>query len=198
MGAKHALQKQSDIEVIGEVGNSIEFFNLLAENIIPDIILLDIVLPDVSGIDIAKKMREMYPNVKILMLSAEYTADFIEQMMEIGVEGYICKTSSIDEVVYALRHVTDGYQYFGRNVSKVLYDIVVSKQTKQGPNELFSDRELEVIKLCGEGLLSKEIASQLNLSPRTIENYKNNIFKKLGINNTVELVRYAFREGILE
>ncbi|MDR2511404.1 MAG: response regulator transcription factor [Bacteroidales bacterium] len=198
MGGKLAMQKQPDIEVIGEAGNSIELLNLIAENIIPDIILLDIVLPDVSGIDIAEKLKKMCPEVKILVLSAEYTADFVEQMMKIGVEGYISKTSPIDEIVYALRHVMDGYQYFGRDISRVLYDIVVSKQKKQEHSEIFSERELEVIKLCGEGLLSKEVADRLNLSSRTIENYKNNIFKKLGINNTVELVRYAFREGILE
>ncbi|MDL2281668.1 response regulator transcription factor [Parabacteroides sp. OttesenSCG-928-G06] len=198
LGVKSAIiNGHADICIAGEADCATSLFRLL-ETTTPDIILLDILLPDMSGVEIARRMRKEYPAIKILAISAENSSEVVQEMLDIGIEGFISKRQGgADEIAQAIRTIMNGYEYFGNDISAIIYKIyVIKKQTAEvGPE--FTDREKEIIGLCRDGLLSKQIADRLYISPRTVDNHKNNIFRKLGINNTMEMVQYALKNGII-
>ena len=198
IGVKGALLGSSDdVSVAGEADCGKALFKLL-ETTAADIILLDICLPDMSGIEIAKRLRDEYPNMKILAVSSENTQDVVSKLLEVGIDGFISKRqSSPDELVKAIYSIMDGFEYFGRDIASIMSNIFVSKKKTTEPTFEFTEREREIIKLCNEGLQSKQIADRFNISPRTVDTHKTNIFKKLGINNTVEMVQYAMKHGII-
>ena len=198
LGVKSSITNEhKDICVVGEADSGEALFNLL-ETVTPDIILLDIVLPDTTGVEIARKVRKEKPGIKILAISAENTSEIIHSMIDIGIEGFISKRQgSSGDIAEAIHTIMDGYEYFGSDISKIIYDVYVSRKNTTNTPPEFTEREKEIISLCRDGLLGKEIADRLNISPRTVDNHKNNIFKKLGINNTIEMVQYATKYGII-
>ena len=198
LGVKSAITSgYSDICIVGEAECGADLFPLL-ETVTPDILLLDVVLPDMSGIEIAQRVRKEYPNLKILVISAENTTDAVQAMIDIGIEGFISKRhGGVDEIVKAICSIMDGFEYFGSDISAIIYKIYVSKKQTAEIALEFTEREKEIILLCRDGLLSKQIAERLNISPRTVDNHKNNIFHKLGINSTIEMVQYALKNGII-
>jgi DNA-binding NarL/FixJ family response regulator len=197
LGLKGALTG-SEVEIVGEAGSGEALFRLL-ETVEPDIVLLDVVLPDISGIDIARLLRRNYPKIKILAISAENTAPVVQALLDIGIDGFISKSAGdADEIEYAIRAIVSGLEYFGKDISKIIYEIVVAKKKSGEKNPDFTDREREIIEFCRQGLLAKEIAEKLGTSLRTVQAHKYNIFRKLGINNTMEMVQYALRNGIIQ
>jgi DNA-binding NarL/FixJ family response regulator len=187
----------NDIVVIGEAECGSELFKLLAYSV-PDMILLDINLPDVSGVEIAYRLKKEYPAIKILAVSAENTAETVKAMLDAGINGFISKRKSgTAELAEAIHSVMNGLEYFGRDISAIMYDIFISKKkTTIIPSE-FTDREREIMLACRDGLLSKEIAARLKISINTVNTHKKNILQKLGINNTMEMVQYALKNGII-
>jgi DNA-binding NarL/FixJ family response regulator len=198
LGIKSSLKaKHSDICIVGEAGDGKSLFQLL-ETTQADIVLLDISLPDMSGMDIASRLRNEYPYIKILIVSVENTLSIIEDLLRIGIDGFISKQQATgEELSQAIHSIMDGLEYFGRDITSILYKIYISKKKITTAKLEFSERELDIITLCREGLQSKEIAKHLNISPRTVDTHKNNIFKKLGINSTLEMVLYAMENGII-
>jgi DNA-binding NarL/FixJ family response regulator len=198
IGVKSAMSGQyPDILITGEAECGSELFSLL-ETAEVDIVLLDILLPDMSGIEIARRLRMEYPALKILAISAENTAEIVRSLLDIGIEGFISKRQSgVNELAEAIRTVMSGLKYFGKDISTIIYKIYVSKKKTSEVTAEFTAREREIINLCHTGMLSKEIADRLNISTRTVDNHKNNIFRKLGINNTMEMVQYALKNGII-
>jgi DNA-binding NarL/FixJ family response regulator len=187
-----------DIRVTGEADCGEVLFRLLPTTT-ADIVLLDINLPDVNGVEIARRLRRDYPAVKILAISAENTAETVKSMLEAGIDGFISKRQGdVDELVEAIRTVTSGWEYFGRDISAIIYDVFVSKKKTTAVTHDFTEREKEIILACRDGLLCKEIAARLGISTHTVNTHKNNIFKKLGINNTMEMVQYALKKGIIK
>ncbi len=196
MGAKLALQGKSNIDIIGEAASGSELFKLL-QTVDPDVLLLDIHLPDISGIEIAKQLRNSHPSLKILVLSGEDPEQLAECIINIGVAGYISKSSTLAEIEEAVVSVANGIEYYGRDIAHFLY-LATKKQLKHAKQqELFTNRELEIIHYCAHGLQSKEIAEKLDISYHTVNFHKNNIFKKVGINNSVELVKFALKEKLV-
>lgn len=198
LGIKSAINScHTDICIIGEADSGSALFRLL-ETTTPDIILLDILLPDTTGVEIARRLRNEKPTLKILAISAENTAEVVQAMLDIGIEGFISKRQGgIDEIAEAIRTIMNGFDYFGSDISAIIYKIYIAKKKTAEITPEFTEREKEIILLCRDGLLGKEIAAQLNISPRTVDNHKNNIFKKLGINSTLEMVQYALKQGII-
>ena len=198
LGVKSAITSEhKDICIIGEADCGSTLFRLL-KTITPDIILLDIVLPDTTGVEIARKLRKEKPEIKILAISAENTTEIVQSMISIGIEGFISKRQGgADDIAKAIRTIMDGYEYFGSDISSIIYKVYVSKKNTIIVAPEFTEREKEIIDLCRDGLLSKEIADRLNISSRTVDNHKSNIFKKLGINNTIEMVQYATKNGLI-
>ena len=186
-----------DIRVAGEAENAQELFRLLPQTP-ADLVLLDINLPGMSGIEIARRLRSDYPALKILAISAENTADTVKSMIEAGIDGFVSKQrGSDDELAQAIRTVMSGLEYFGRDIASIIFDLYVAKKKTTTVTPEFTDREREIIHLCRDGMMCKEIANNLNISVRTVVSHKEKIFSKLGINNTMEMVQYALKNGVI-
>ncbi|CAK7047326.1 response regulator transcription factor [Petrimonas sulfuriphila] len=218
-GIRSSMSKLTECpcEIIGEAGSAAEFFMFLQKGDIPDMALLDIMLPDLSGVEIARKLRLEYPEMKIIMLSSEVSEELITELLEIGVDGYLNKLARREDLQAALCTVAGGNPYFGRSVAKMMYEIYLAQQyqkdspRKKGifnykkqispaaPSEsILSERETEIICLLCDGKSMKEIASRLCISIRTVETHKSNILAKLGFSNLVDLVKFAIKEGLVE
>ncbi|MDR1722672.1 MAG: response regulator transcription factor [Tannerella sp.] len=189
-----------DIRIVGEAGSGSELFKLL-KTTEADVVLLDIMLPDMSGIEIARRLRAEYPLMKILVLSAENTADTVGALLDIGIEGFISKSSGrVNEIGEAVHSIMNGLEYFGKDISAIIYKVYVARKmnpVSSAPKPEFTPREIEIISLCRDGLLGKDIANRLFISPRTVNNHKKNIFEKLGLHSTGEVVRYALKNKII-
>jgi len=163
-----------------------------------DIVLLDINLPDISGVEVARRLHRDHPAVKILAVSAENAAETVKAMLEAGIDGFISKRlGDVDELAEAIRTVMSGLEYFGRDISAIIYEVFVAKKKTTAVPPEFTEREKDIILACRDGLLCKEIADRLGISTHTVNAHKNNIFAKLGINNTMEMVQYALKKGII-
>ncbi|MBQ6576176.1 MAG: response regulator transcription factor [Bacteroidales bacterium] len=180
-------------DVVGEASTVAEF-DALYEKTDADLLLLDIRLPDGNGIDIARKLSEEKSSLKILVLSAENDPSTITNLLDAGINGFISKNAPSQELFTAIDYIMEDGDYFGKDISKLIRDIRVAKKSAKEP---FTDRENEIIALCSEGLTAKEIAEKMHINVATVNTHKNNIFKKLGINNSVELVIYAIKTGII-
>jgi DNA-binding NarL/FixJ family response regulator len=198
LGVRMTLElDHPDIIMAGEAGSGDELFALLAD-ITPDIILLDIDLPGMSGIDIARRLKRERPEIKILALSGTKATQVIQSMLETGVEGFVRKPDRIvDTIAEAIRTVAQGLEYFGKDISEIMYRIYVAKKKTAEITPEFTEQEKRIIELCRDGLLGKEIANRLEISLKTVNNHKSNIFRKLGINTTMEMVNYALKNGII-
>jgi len=198
LGIKTAIKENyPDIEIVGEAATGKDLFNLL-KTTKADIILLDIMLPDISGIEIARILKTECPELKILAISAENTTEIVSQMLDMGIEGFITKRAgNIETLIEAIRSIIMGFEFWGQDISYIIRKIYLSKKNTPIVSKEFTPSEKRIIELCHEGLLVKEIACQLKISPRTVESHKTNIFTKLGINNTMEMIKYALKHGII-
>jgi DNA-binding NarL/FixJ family response regulator len=198
IGLKAAFSaSHPEIVIVGEADCGDALFRL---PVLPtaDIVLLDINLPDINGAAIARRLRQEYPALKILAVSAENTAETVQTMLETGIDGFISKQrGDTDELAEAIHAIMDGLEYFGRDISSIIYGVYVAKKKSTTVTQEFTEREKEVIIACRDGLLCKEIAVRLGISVRTVNTHKEKIFQKLGINNTMEMVQYALKHGVI-
>jgi len=186
-----------DVRVVGEAGSGKELFEVLTDTP-ADIVLLDIGLPDMGGAEIASRLRRDYPDLKILAVSAENTSETIHAMIDAGIDGFVSKQiGDPDEIAVAMRTIMDGIEYYGRDISSIIFGVYVSKKKTTDVTAEFTNRERDVILACRDGLMCKEIAAQLGVSINTINTYKKRIFEKIGINTTLEMVQYALKKGII-
>ncbi len=196
----------AQLNIIGECGSSSEFTLMLQQKSIPDLVILDICLPDESGIAIARRLKNEYPQIKIIMLSSEVSAETVSELLEIDVEGYLSKMAQMTDIEKAIRTVISENHYYGQSVAKIMYDVYLEKTGitpkkrlfASSKKNLFTPREIEVIQHLCDGYSAKEVGDKLNVSHRTIETHRNNILRKLGFNNTAELIKYAVKQGIVE
>ncbi|MEN8119737.1 MAG: response regulator transcription factor [Bacteroidota bacterium] len=198
-GLKALLLGVNDIKIIGEAASGKVFFEKLLE-VKPDIVILDIGLPDISGIEIAQKLTHNLPETKVIVLTANTDENSIVQAVKAGVSGFLSKDTPKDEFLEAIRSVQNGEKYFGDAISNIVYkgyiNTIKGKQPKD--KKSLTSRELEVLKLISEGLTYKEIAEKLFISARTVETHRNNILEKLNLNNNIELVKYAIKHKIVD
>ncbi|MDE2371120.1 MAG: response regulator transcription factor [Burkholderiales bacterium] len=189
------LDREVDLEVVAEAGNGREAV-ALARTSRPDVVVLDIALPDVSGMEVAALMRRLDPAPRIVALSAYSDKRFVTEMLRAGAEAYVTKSSASGELVLAIRAVAAGRNYLCPEVADALVSEVRSHGGADGVPRL-GRREREVLRLVAEGLRSDAIAERLSISPATVEVHRRNIMHKLGLQGAVELTRYAIREGIV-
>ena len=189
-----------DFAVTGEAESDEALFRLLAAGTPADLVLLGINLPGgMGGDETVRRLRGEYPDLKILAISAENTQETVHAMLKAGIHGFTGKQqSSEDELANAIRSVAGGLVYFGRDISYILYDVIKAKSLTQTAAPDFSARELDVIRLCREGLTGKEIADRLVISPHIVATCKSRIFAKIGLNSTIEMVNYAMQKGIIQ
>jgi len=200
-GIKMSIQfNHSDIVVVGEAKYGADFFRLLEtpDCASADIVLLDIELPDMSGIEIARQLKSQDSSKKILIISAKNTTENVQEMLEIGIEGFVSKVNCNDKIIIeAIRTIMQGFEYFGSDVSEIIRRIYVSKKKTVQVTSEFTEQEKRILEYCHERLSAKHIADLMCISVRTVDWHKSNIFRKLGINNTYEMVQYAVRNGII-
>jgi DNA-binding NarL/FixJ family response regulator len=199
-GIRSLIEDAKDIYITGEAGDGEEMLPML-ESAQPDIILLDISLPGLNGIELIPIIREKYPQMKILILSMYNADDYIFNAVRAGANGYLPKNSSKTELLNAIRQICDGDDYFGEEVHKVIVNSYISmaKDDKSPEKkQQLSLRELEILKLFAEGWSNKKIADHLFISVRTVESHKNHIMQKFGFKSTVEMVKYAIKNKIID
>lgn len=192
---REALSRVTDIEVVGEAGSGAETLELTGA-LNPDVLVLDIGLPDFNGIEVATRLRKSGCETPIVALSAYADKRFVTEMLRAGAGAYVTKAAAGTELVQAIRAVAVGQSYFSPDVAAGLVSEVVRGPGDGGAPRL-APREREVLRLVAEGKRSNEIAELLHISPATVEVHRRNIMRKLGLKTVAELTRHAVREGIV-
>ncbi|MEQ8713069.1 MAG: response regulator transcription factor [Cyclobacteriaceae bacterium] len=204
----HALVRQGiismltsvdDIEIVGQAENGVIAMELLSSGL-PDILLVDINMPKMDGVTLSEKAIELYPELKVIILSMDVTMGYVKQSIKAGVRGYIPKDSSRDTLIEAITKVYQGDKFFSDKVSEVIlkgfYENDISDKPKKTGD--LSKREEEVLKLIASGMSNRDIADKLFISIRTVDAHRNHIIQKLKLRSTAELVKYAIKNQIIE
>lgn len=189
-GIRTLLQGEMDIELIGHASNAASCLSFL-KNKLPDVILMDISMPDKSGVDLCKEVRSAYPAVFVIGLSTFNQFTFIDAMMENGASGYLLKNAYKEEITKAIRDVAKGKTYLSDEAASTL------KNAAHEDSPVLTRRENEILRLIANGLTNPEIAEKLFLSLSTIDTHRKSLMRKLNIKNTALLVRYAFEHNLL-
>lgn len=200
-GIRLLIEGMENIEVIDEAGSAEELIALLKSKT-PDIAIIDISLPEMSGIELSAYLSENYPGIKKLMLSMYTSEDFIFNAIKAGACGYLPKNTTKKELNTAINEIMAGGEYFSESISNTILKSYIKKaQADEVPEdkdlETLSAREQEVLKLFSEGFSNKEIADTLFISIRTVESHKNHIMQKLELKSTVDLIKFAIKKGII-
>ena len=197
-GLRVLLEAQPDISVIGDAANGRETVRLVAQ-LCPDIVVMDIAMPDLNGIEATRQVCEACPSAQVIILSIHSTTEHIFRALQAGARGYLLKESAGIEVVNAVRAVHAGHRYLSQKISdRLIDDYVRQRQAAEarGPLARLSPREREVLQLVVEGKSNAEIAGILSLSLKTVETYRSRLMRKLGISDLPSLVKFAVQHGL--
>jgi DNA-binding NarL/FixJ family response regulator len=197
-GIELIFQQADDLHVVAQAGNGFEAVRLSREHK-PDVILMDITMPDLNGIDASKDILKENPEIKILALSAHCNRHFVNQMLDAGASGYVLKDAMADELIEAVRIVHAGKRFFSKKAEPFYVDRVVhNKASKSGVNPIgkLTTKERELLQLIAENKTTREAANLLFVSVKTVEARRVNIMKKLDVSGVAELTKIAIREGL--
>jgi DNA-binding NarL/FixJ family response regulator len=191
------LNATDDIEVVGQAGNGAEAVKC-AIDLKPDIVLLDISMPRLNGLEAARRIHKALPSSHILVLTMHEDEEYVLKMVRAGVSGYIVKDGAVSELIAAIRAVKSGKTWFGPQASQALADAWQDGAAlPDDPLERLTNREREVFLLIIEGKTNSQVSETLGVSPKTVDNHRTRLMEKLGVHNTAELVRFAARHGLL-
>lgn len=201
-GTKALFALADDIEVVGEAEDGQRIMQLLGNGLVADIIITDLNMPLMGGIELAEAIKRQNLAVKIIMVTMLDHERFIVQAFKAGVDGYLIKNAPAQEMIYAVRHVYANNRYLSMHLGLRMLDRLMNTPIlQQGENEVrdvnFSERELEVLELIAIGYTNQEVADKLFTSKRTVEGHRQNMLEKTGMRNTVALVKYAALNGII-
>ncbi|WP_300668081.1 response regulator transcription factor [Desulfoluna sp.] len=201
-GLKTIVERDKRFKVVGEAGNGRQGLKM-ARQLKPDLSVVDISLPDINGVQVATEMRSYLPDTKIMIVSMHSKIDYIAEAFQAGATGYVAKDSASDRLIQGIESVLKGEYFLDSSVShqvveKLMKFPVKDAKITDADYGSLTPREQEVMRLLAEGSTPKEIADKLCISPKTVENHRANIMKKLGIHSTMELVRYAARLGLID
>jgi len=188
-----ALLSAAGIDVIGTASNGREAVHL-ARELTPDVVVMDISMPDLNGIEAARQIRVRAPSVRVVMLSMHANREHVHQALAAGADGYVLKESAATEVAAAVRAVAAGRRYLSPAIEAAMLE--AGGSATRGPLESLSTRERQVLQLVVEGGSSAEIARTVHLSPKTVETYRSRLMKKLGVHDVTALVKFAVQHGL--
>ena len=196
-GLRSLLEKEPDIELVGEAEDGRSTLEL-ASRLKPEVVVMDISMPDLNGIDATRKLLEKLPSVKVLALSMHTDQRFIEGMLRAGATGYLPKDCASEELIRAIRTVLSNQTYLSPSIADVVRRDYLSQRREAdiSVSGVLTEREREVLQLMAEGNNTKEIASRLQVSVKTIETFRQHIMQKLNLHSLAELTKYAIREGL--
>lgn len=202
-GIKSLLEDTPNIKIVGEASNGLEAIEFFKKQP-ADVVIMDIRMPEMGGIETTKFLTENYPNVKILALTMHDEEAFISKMLNAGASGYLLKNVGKEEFITAINKIYKGENYFSLEVAtKMMTKFMSSKFNDEQENDAedndlqLTKREIEVIKLIAEGLTSQDIADKLFISPRTVDTHRRNLLQKLNVKNTAELIKFAIKHNIV-
>lgn len=195
-GIKLMLNSLKNIEIVADFPNGKDVIDFLEKDNNIDIILMDLSMPILNGIEATKFIKEKYKEIKIIAITMHDEQSFIIDMYKSGADGYVLKESGSEDLLKAIETVAQGKSYFTNDVSVKLINSLVDNSSKL-TKPFISIRESDIIKLVAQGLRNKQIGETLCISNRTVESHRRNILKKLNLKNTVELINYAFKEGLI-
>lgn len=194
-GFKMILSAQPDLEIVGEAGNGREVLEL-AEKLQPDLVIMDVTMPELNGIEATRRLADVAPRARVLALSMHKDAVYVREILRAGARGYLLKDSADADLIAAVRSIAKGEAWLSPAVS----DAVLTDYRRHvtDPLDLLTSREREVLQMIAEGKTNKEIATTLNLSVYTVEAHRGRVMEKLNLHSTGELVRFALRAGLID
>jgi len=201
-GLKSIISRDDRFGVIGEAGNGREGLKM-AKKLKPDIVVVDISLPDTSGIQLTQDIRNLLSETRIIIVSMHSKIDYIAEAFQAGATGYVVKESASDRLLQGLESVVQGEYFLDSSVSHQVVENLLKLPIRDAritdvDYASLTPREQEVMRLLAEGFAAKEIAEKLYISPKTVENHRSNIMNKLGLHSTMELIRYAAKIGLID
>jgi NarL family two-component system response regulator LiaR len=196
-GTRELIRKEQDMEVVGEAGDGDEAIEL-ATKLQPDVVIMDIAMPRVNGIEATRRIKELYPSTAVLILTAYDNEQYIFALLDAGAAGYLLKNVRRSELIDAVRAVYAGESVLHPVVARKVLERFKGTKGKagdEGGRDVLSEREMEVLRLASKGISNKDIAAELVVSARTVQAHLGNIFNKLGVGSRTEAVLYALRRG---
>lgn len=198
-GIRALLERQKDIEIVGEAADGREAVRL-ATQLSPDLVVMDVSMPLLNGIEATRQIRRDCPDVSVLILTVHESEEYVAQLLAAGADGYIIKRAAGDELVSAIRAVNQGEAFLYPSVARVVIEDYV-RRLKQGEGlgvqDVLTDREREVLQLIAEGYTNREIADLLHVSIKTVQSHRSKIMNKLDLHDRGELIKYAIQQGII-
>ena len=198
-GLRLLLERETDFKVVAEASHGKEAVDAV-EREVPDVVIMDIAMPMMNGIEATKRVNETHPKTAVIILSVHSDEAYVLRALKAGARGYLLKDSAESDLIQAVRAVAAGKAYFSPAVSKILADDYVRQVREQGvedPYDLLTARERELLQLIAELKATKEIAELLGLSPHTVDTHRGNLMQKLNIHSIPEMILYAVRRGVI-
>ena len=198
-GLRALLEKQADMAVVAEAGDGRDSVRL-AEQHAPDVVIMDIAMPNMNGIEATRRIVAACPKTSVVILSMHQDESYVLRSLKAGAKGYLLKDSLRSDVIDAIRSVAQGRSFLTRKVSRILQEDYIRQLERRGLDDsydLLTDREREVLQLIAEGRTNKEAANLLNVSLTTVETHRTHILQKLGLHSIPELILYAVRKGVI-
>lgn len=196
-GLRALLQAQPGIEVVGDISNGREAVRE-TQRLRPDVVVMDIAMPELNGIEATLQIQEISPSPRILILSMHSTTEHIFRALQAGARGYLLKDSAGKEVVEAVRVVHAGRRYLSQKIAATVIDDYIAERHRTSPLDSLSPRERQILQLIAEGKTSAEVGAMLFLSPKTVDTYRSRMMHKLGIGDLPHLVKFAIQNGITQ
>ena len=199
-GIRALLEKVPDIEMVGEAADGEAAISGI-EQLMPDVVLMDITMPGINGLEATRLIKQRYPQIKVLILTMHETDQYLSEMLSAGASGYIVKTTDSSELISAIQEVNEGNVHLYPSIARMLVEDYLHKVTTGEEKESYNGltpREREVLKHIAEGKQNKEISNFLGISVRTVQAHRTNLMDKIGAHDRTELVKYAIRKGIID
>jgi two-component system response regulator NreC len=198
-GLRALLERQPNLEVVGEAGDGRQTVELASSHV-PDVVVMDIAMPNLNGVEATRRMVSKQPTISVVILSMYSDESYVMRALEAGARAYLLKDSAVTDLIRAIEAVSQGKSFFSPKISRILAEEYIRALRQKGvadSYELLTPREREILQLLAEGKTNKEVATSLNISVYTAETHRGNILQKLNLHSTAELVLYAVRKGII-
>lgn len=197
-GLRHLLEEEPGVTIVGEASDGLQAVQL-TENFKPNVLILDMMMPALNGLEVLRQVKERSPDTSSIVLSMQSADVYVVEALRAGALGYVLKETGPSELLGAVQQVVHGQRYLSPRISERLINVLLENTEKlpADPYQSLTNREREVLQMAAEGLSTSEIAKRLSISPRTAELHRGRMMNKLGLHNQTELIRYALKRGIL-